>query len=528
MLLAELTQTSRRVTTASGRLEKAGILAELLRRLQPDEVEIAVAYLSGRLRQGRVGIGAAALHAVTAGSVEPRLTLTEVDETLTRIAGTSGPGSASSRTGFLEGLFARATAEESDFLARLLLGELRQGALAGLMEDAIARASSIPISEIRRALFFSGSLESVARAVLVEGRAGLAGFRADVFRPLAPMLAQPAENLDESLHALGEAALEYKLDGARIQIHRLGDDVRVYSRSLHDVTAAVPEIAEAARSLPARELILVGEAIALRPDGTPHPFQVTMSRFGRRLDVERSRVDLPLRAVLFDALRVDGQDLHDLPARTRFEALRAAAGTLAVPQRVTADLGVAEAFFDEALRAGHEGVMMKGLDSRYEAGRRGGSWLKLKPAHTLDLVVLAAEWGHGRRAGRLSNIHLGARDPVSGSYVMLGKTFKGMTDEMLEWQTRRFRRIETHTDEHTVFLRPEIVVEVAFNDVQESPHYPAGLALRFARVKRYREDKRPDEADTLDRVRALAAAGLKRRAPSARARAAEGAPEAAR
>jgi DNA ligase 1 len=514
MLLADLTETSRRVASSSGRLEKIGLLADLLRRLEREEIEIAVAYLSGRLRHGRIGVGAAALHAAAARRPGPErsgITLREVDGALTRLAGISGPGSAAGRAALLGELFARATPEESDFLERLVLGELRQGALGGIMEEAVARAASVPVSEIRRALFFSGSLETVARAALTRGSAGLSEFRADLFRPLAPMLAQPAQDLEGSLGTLGEAALEYKLDGARIQIHRLGEDVRVYSRRLHDVTGAVPEIVEAVRALPSREMILDGEAIALRPEGTPHPFQVTMSRFGRRLDVERSRAELPLRAFLFDALRVEGQDLHDLPARERFAALRSIAEPLAVPQRVTAETAEAEAFFDQALRMGHEGIMMKGLDSVYEAGRRGGSWLKLKPAHTLDLVVLAAEWGHGRRAGWLSNLHLGARDPGSGSYVMLGKTFKGMTDEMLAWQTRRFREIEIGADGHTVFVRPEVVVEVAFNDVQESPHYPAGLALRFARVKRYRGDKTPAEADTLDRVRALAHPGSKRR-----------------
>ena len=514
--LAEVVETSARVGASSGRLAKIGLLADLLRRAEGDEIEIAVAFLAGRLRQGRVGIGGAALQAAAGGgSPEPVLTLSEVDEALSRFLEISGRGSAAERAALLSSLFARATREESGVLARLLVGELRQGALGGLMEEAVARASGIPVAEIRRAHFFSGSLEAVARAALTEGPAGLAGFRADLFRPLAPMLAQPAEDLEESLHAMGEAALEYKLDGARIQIHRLGDDVRVYSRRLHDVTEAVPEIVEAARALPGREMILDGEAIALRPDGTPHPFQVTMSRFGRRLDVARSRETLPLRAFVFDAIRLDGQDLHDLPARERFRALRAAAGALAVPQRVTSDPGEAEAFYDEAMRSGHEGIMMKGMESRYEAGRRGGSWLKLKPAHTLDLVVLAAEWGHGRRAGTLSNIHLGARDPVSGSYVMLGKTFKGMTDETLAWQTRRFREIETDTDGYVVHVRPEVVVEVAFNDVQESSQYPAGLALRFARVKRYRPDKTPLEADTLDRVRSLAPPGSKRLASPA-------------
>ncbi|HET9251723.1 MAG TPA: ATP-dependent DNA ligase [Candidatus Eisenbacteria bacterium] len=526
MLLGELVATSARVGASSRRLEKIGLLSELLRRAEADEIEIAVAFLAGRLRQGRIGIGGAALQSAAGGaSREPVLTLSEVDETMSRFLALSGRGSVSARSSLLSSLFSRATREESDFLARLLVGEVRQGALGGLMEEAVARASGIPVAEIRRAHFFAGSLETVARAALTEGRAGLSGFRADLFRPLAPMLAQPGGDLDESLRSLGEAALEYKLDGARIQIHRLGDDVRVYSRRLHDVTPAVPEIVEVARALPAREMILDGEAIALRPDGTPHPFQVTMSRFGRRLDVARSRETLPLRAFLFDAIRLDGQDLHDLPARERFRALRSVAEGLAVPQRVTSDPAEAEAFFDEALRAGHEGVMMKGLDSRYEAGRRGGGWLKMKPAHTLDLVVLAAEWGHGRRTGWLSNLHLGARDPGSGSYVMLGKTFKGMTDEMLEWQTRRFREIETDTDGTTVHVRPEVVVEVAFNDVQASPQYPAGIALRFARVKRYRPDKTPAEADTLDRVLALAHPGTKRRAGSAeRAAAGEAAP----
>ena len=524
--LADLVATSARVGASSGRLEKIAALADRLRRADGEEVEIAVAFLSGRLRQGRVGIGGAGVQsAAGGGSGEPVLTLSEVDATMSRFLAISGRGSAAARAALLSSLFARATREESDFLARLFLGELRQGALSGLMEDAVARASEIPVAEIRRAHFFSGSLEPVARAALTEGSSGLAGFRADLFRPLAPMLAQPAHDLEECLQSLGEAALEYKLDGARIQIHRLGDDVRVYSRRLHDVTAAVPEIVEAARTLPAREMILDGEAIALRPDGTPHPFQVTMSRFGRRLDVARQRVALPLRAFLFDAIRLDGQDLHDLPARERFRALRSVAEALAVPQRVTSNPKEAETFYDEALRAGHEGIMMKGTDSRYEAGRRGGSWLKLKPAHTLDLVVLAAEWGHGRRAGTLSNLHLGARDPASGSYVMLGKTFKGMTDEMLAWQTRRFREIETGTDGYTVHVRPEVVVEVAFNDVQESSQYPAGLALRFARVKRYRPDKTPDQADTLDRVRALAPPGSKHHAgPAERAGTWEAAP----
>jgi DNA ligase-1 len=435
------------------------------------------------------------------------LTLQAVDESLEKIAAISGKGSASERQRLLTVLFAAATAPEQDFLARLIAGELRQGALAGIMEEGLARATEIPIAEIRRAMMLSGDPEAVARAVLHEGRAALARFRVELFRPVQPMLAQPADDLDQALERLGEAALEYKLDGARVQLHKSGGDVRVFTRRLNDVTAAVPELVATARALPARELILDGEAIALRPDGRPLPFQVTMRRFGRRMDVERLQAELPLHTYFFDILRRDGTDLFDVPAEERFRALAEAAPGRTVPRRVTADPAAAAAFLEEALLSGHEGLMAKALAAPYEAGRRGFSWLKVKAAHTLDLVVLAAEWGHGRRAGRLSNIHLGARDPVSGGFVMLGKTFKGMTDAMLEWQTERFQELAVATDGHTVHLRPELVVEVAFNDVQESPHYPAGLALRFARVKRYRPDKAPEQADTIETVRAIHARG---------------------
>ncbi|HKQ61662.1 MAG TPA: ATP-dependent DNA ligase, partial [Candidatus Polarisedimenticolaceae bacterium] len=361
----------------------------------------------------------------------------------------------------------------------------------------------VPLDELRRALLLAGDLKAVASAALVEGRAGLGRFRLELLRPLQPMLAQPAEDLHEALGRLSEAGLEYKLDGARVQLHRSGDEVRVFSRGLNDVTAAVPELVETARGLPAGQFVLDGEVLVLDPAGRPLPFQVTMRRFGRKLDVERIRAQLPLSPFFFDLMHLDGRDLLEQPAAERWALLHQLAGEATVPRRVTADPGVAAAFYDAALAAGHEGILAKSLGAGYEAGSRGFSWLKIKRAHTLDLVVLAAEWGSGRRRGWLSNIHLGARDPRTAGFVMLGKTFKGMTDAMLAWQTVRFQELELSRDAWTVYLRPEQVVEVAFSDVQESPQYPAGLALRFARVKRYRDDKRAAEADTLDTVRAL-------------------------
>jgi DNA ligase-1 len=509
MLLADLVRTSEQVASVSRRTEKIAALAECLRRLRRDEAAIGVAYLSGRLPQGRIGVGGAVLGraAHVPHAAEASLTLEQVDAALTRIAALSGPGSSGARQEGLASLFQSATDAEASFLIRLLVGELRQGALGGVMEEAVAKASGLPADAIRRAAMVAGSLDPVAIQALAGD--GLDSFRVGLFRPLSPMLAQPADDLDDALQSMGEAALEWKLDGARVQVHKSGDDVRVYSRRLHDVTGSVPDLVLAVRGLKARDLILDGEALALRPDGMPHPFQVTMGRFGTKLDVERSRRERPLTPYFFDLLRLDGDDLHDAPARDRFRALREAAPSLAVPQRITSDPAEADAFFEEALRRGHEGVMMKDPEGRYEAGRRGAGWLKLKPAHTLDLVVLAAEWGHGRRKGRLSNLHLGARDPGTGGFVMLGKTFKGMTDAMLDWQTRRFQELALGTDGHVVHVRPEQVVEVAFNDVQESPHYPGGLALRFARVKRYREDKRADEADTIETVRAIARAEVR-------------------
>src|SRR6185436_10616243 len=406
----------------------------------------------------------------------------------------------------------RATGDEQEFLIRLLVGELRQGALEGVMVDAVAAAAVVPVDQIRRAAMYAKNLGAVARAALTEGVEALAQFQLEPLSPIAPMLAQTAADVGEALEQLGgDLAFEWKMDGARIQLHKVGDSVRIYTRSSNEVTAAVPEIVETAQRLPAREMILDGEAIAFTAAGRPQPFQVTMRRFGRKLDVEKLRGELPMQAFFFDCLHFEGETLIGRPARERFAALeRAVPPELVIPRLITDRAEAAQKFYDAALAAGHEGLMAKSLEAPYEAGNRGASWLKIKRAHTLDLVVLAAEWGHGRRKGWLSNLHLGALDPATGRYVMLGKTFKGLTDAMLEWQTRELLAREQSRDEWTVHVRPELVVEIAFNDLQESPQYPGGLALRFARVKGYRPDKGAEAADTIDTVRALYEAQLAR------------------
>jgi DNA ligase-1 len=506
MLLTELVTTSARAGATASRLEKRTHLVELLQRVRGDEIEIAVAYLSGRLRQGRIGLGGATIGAAlqAAPALEPTLMLDQVDRAFSDIARLQGAGSAAARRERLGALFARATREEQTFLARLITGELRQGALEGAMIEAIADAAAVPARDVRRAVMVAGDLPQVAQAALTEGLGGLSRFALQLLQPVSPMLAQTADDVDGALAQLGRAGWEYKLDGARVQVHKQDGDVRVYTRKLNDVTEAVPEVVEVTRRLPARGLILDGEAIALRPDRSPQPFQVTMRRFGRRLDVAALRETLPLSVFFFDCLHAEGEDLIDQPAAVRFSALESSVPAfLRIPRRVTGEPAEAEAFLDEALRHGHEGLMAKALEAPYEAGNRGSSWLKLKPAHTLDLVVLAAEWGHGRRQGWLSNLHLGARDPEGGGFVMLGKTFKGMTDALLAWQTEALQQLALGSDGYAVHVRPELVVEVAFNDVQESPHYPGGLALRFARVKRYRPDKTAAEADTIDTVRGL-------------------------
>jgi DNA ligase-1 len=505
VLLEEIARTSGAVAEASARLRKIELLAACLRRLRPEEVPVAVAYLSGVLPQGTIGVGRASLRDIPPpASSPPTLELLEVHAALARIKGATGPGAQALRRKELAELFGRATHHERQFLIGLLQGELRQGALEGVMVEAVARSAEVPASEVRRALMVAGDLGVVAAAAIAEGRKGLARFRLSVLRPVQPMLAQTADDLHGALARIRPAAVEWKLDGARIQVHRLGDEVRAFTRRLADVTERIPEIVEAVRGLPVEAVVLDGEAIALQPSGRPHPFQLTMSRFGSRLQVEQQRDALPLSPVFFDCLHLDGDDLIDRPTGERFAALaERIPETLRVPRVVASGIEEAEPLLEAALERGHEGVMVKALDAPYEAGRRGAGWLKVKRAHTLDLGVLAAEWGHGRRRGWLSNLHLGAREADTGAFVMLGKTFKGMTDEMLAWQTEHLLRLEIRRDDYTVYVRPELVVEVAFDGVQASRRYPGGLALRFARVKGYRPDKRPEEADTIDTVRAI-------------------------
>jgi DNA ligase-1 len=507
MQLARLVDVSRQVAATRSRLKKRALLSQGLREAGSAEVEVVVSYLAGVLPQGRIGLGwklvsAIAAQASAAADATP-VSVAEVDAAFQRLAETTGSGSQQARRELLSGLFSRASAAEREFLVRLILGELRQGALEGMLVDAIAEASELPQEAVRRAVMLAGAPAKVAAAALGKGRAGLAQFRLQLLSPVQPMLAQPAADMDDVMSALGEAALEYKLDGARVQIHKLGDQVRIFTRRLNDVTESLPEIAAAVSAIPAEALILDGEVLALRDDGRPQPFQITMRRFGRRIDVDELRDSLPLSAFLFDCLHLDGEDLIDAPCQSRFERLAGVAvPELLIPRLVTADGAAADAFLLQALGQGHEGVMAKSLTSPYAAGGRGSAWLKVKQAHTLDLVILAAEWGSGRRRGWLSNLHLGARDPAGG-WVMLGKTFKGLTDDMLEWQTGRLLELELGREGHVVHLRPEVVVEIAFNDVQTSTQYPGGMALRFARVKRFRSDKRAEDADTVETVRQM-------------------------
>jgi DNA ligase-1 len=504
VLLDEIARASADVAAASARLAKVARLAECLGRAAPAEVRVAVAYLSGELPRGTIGVGWALLRELPAAAPPPPvLELLEVDAALSRIAAIAGKGSQAARRQELSALFAQATESEQRFLTGLLLGELRQGALEGVMVDAVARAAGVPPAGVRRAAMLAGDLPEVAAAAIADGGDGLARFRLTLLRPLKPMLAQTADDLAAALERTLPAGVEWKLDGARIQVHRLGTEIRAFTRNLADVTERVPEVVEAIDSLEVDSIVLDGEAIALREDGRPHPFQVTMSRFGSRLSVEELRRSVPLSCFFFDCLHLDGDDLVDRPAHERLAALeRGVPESLRVPRVETEDEKAAQSFLDDTLARGHEGVMVKALDALYESGRRGAGWLKVKPAHALDLVVLAAEWGHGRRQGKLSNLHLGARD-TAGGFVMLGKTFKGMTDEMLAWQTEHLLGLETHRDRHTVHVRPELVVEVAFDGVQTSPRYPGGMALRFARVKGYRPDKGPGDADTVETVRAI-------------------------
>jgi DNA ligase-1 len=504
-LFSELVRVSSQVAATPSRLGKIREIADFLKRLAPDEVEVAIPYLSGDIRQGKLSLGYATLQSAAGPPLAaPTLTLRDVDTAFGELKQVKGKGAAGRRSALLRELFNRATAEEQDFLVRLIVGELRQGALEGVMLEAVAAAAALPPAQVRRAATFAGGIAPAAVAALAGGASALQRFAVQLMQPVLPMLAQTAEDAPAAVAALGCALVEWKLDGARVQVHKAGDEVRVYTRNLNDVTSRVPEIVEAVRGARAHSLILDGEAIALRPDGRPHTFQVTMSRFGSRQDAQALRSERPLSVFFFDCLLRDDAPLMDQALRARREALAGALPSqMVTPSIVTADGAEAERFYQEALNHGHEGVMAKALDAPYEAGRRGSGWLKVKRARTLDLVVLAAEWGHGRRRGWLSNLHLGARDPASGGFVMLGKTFKGLTDEMLEWQTREFLKREVGRDEWTVRLKPELVVEIAFNDLQESSQYPGGMALRFARVKGYRPDKRPEDADTIDTVRRI-------------------------
>ena len=509
-LLAELVQASQRVGATAARRGKVSELSALLKLLRPEEIDLGVHYLSGEIPQGKIGIGYAAVRLAASSSPAELATLSiaEVDDKLAELAGLRGSGSAARRAAALQQLFARATASEQQFLLRLLIGELRQGALAGVMVDAIAAAAELPVAAVRRAAMYSKSLGAVAVAALREGVEALGKFQLELFSPISPMLAQTAVDVAEALQEIrGEAAFEWKMDGARIQVHKRGLEVRIYTRSLNEITAAIPEIAELARTFAEHTLVLDGEAIAFDASGRPHPFQVTMRRFGRKLNVETARSALPIEAFFFDCLRFGADSIATCTTQERFLALsKAVPASRLIPRLITDLEPAARAFYEAAIAAGHEGVMAKALDAPYEAGNRGASWLKIKRVHTLDLVVLGAEWGNGRRTGKLSNLHLGALDPATGEYIMLGKTFKGLTDAMLTWQTREFLAREDHRDLGTVYIRPELVVEIAFSDLQASSRYPGGLALRLARVKRYRDDKSVEDADTMESVRKVYAA----------------------
>jgi ATP-dependent DNA ligase I len=541
VLLNEIAQVSAAVARVSGRRAKIELIAGLLARAEADEIPLAVAFLSGELRQRQIGVGYAALsdlfdsRTVAAGPEPPadsaagQLTVGQTDQAFAAIGQTTGAGSQAERRRLLAALFARATGAERSFLTQLVAGELRQGALEGVMIEAVAQAAEVPAAEVRRALLVGGSLSAVARAALggtadplgpaqagsLDALAALRSFTLRVGRPLRPMLAAAAPSIEAAMEKVAPAGVEWKIDGIRVQVHKEAEQVTVFTRTLDDITARVPEIVEAVRALPARAVVLDGEAVALFPDGRPRPFQVTASRAGTQAEASALRGDVPLTPFFFDLLHLDGTDLIDTPAAQRHAALAGLLpAALVIPRTRAAEPAAAQAFFADAVARGHEGVVLKSLDAPYAAGRRGSEWIKVKPRHTLDLVVLAAEWGHGRRRGWLSNLHLGARDPVTGDLVMLGKTFKGLTDQMLGWQTTRLLELavpgspappEDLADARGVVrVRPELVVEIAFDGVQVSRRYPGGLALRFARVIRYRPDKKAAEADTIDAVRAVA------------------------
>jgi DNA ligase 1 len=496
-LLADVVDASRAVADTRSRSQKTKSLAELLKRLDPGEVPIAVGFLSGVPRQGRIGVGYATVYGVECEpAAEPSLEITDLDRAISELHDATGSGSAARRREILTGVLGRATEQEADFVRRLLTGDLRQGALAGLMADAIAKAAAIPAPIVRRALMLSGDLTHTAEVALANGEEGLGEIGFELFRPILPMLASTAASVDEAVASFETASVEWKLDGIRIQIHRQGDEVRIYTRNLNDITASLPGIVEAVRRLPVEQAVLDGEALWMDESG-PASFQQTVSE----IDSEASPEGIV--TFLFDLLHVDGDDLLDTPLRDRAARLEQIAPHLKIKAIITNDAREGRRVLDESLQAGHEGVVVKDAQSLYAAGRRGKAWRKVKPVRTYDLVVLGAEWGHGRRQGWLSNLHLGARDAATGDFVMVGKCFKGLTDQLLEWQTKELLEREVERRGIAVLVRPELVVEIAIDGVQSSTRYPGGVALRFARVKRYRPDKDPGEADTIAELRAL-------------------------
>lgn len=500
--MSRIVETSRNVAKTRSRKAKIAELSTLIGDAEPTEIEAVVSWLSGELPQGRIGVGWRTLAQVDAVPADASTwSVVEVNAALSELASISGAGSSARRTELLTALFARSTSAERQFLTGLVTGELRQGALEGIMVDAVAAASQLPLAPVRRAFMLTGKLTTTAIAAVTGGVEALEAFRLEVGRPIRPMLASPAESLGAAWEQLaGDVTVEYKLDGARIQVHRRGTEVHIFTRTLREITTSVPELVELILALPCDSVVLDGETLALEDSGRPRPFQETMSRFG----ADRAH-ELLLAPYFFDCLHLDGADLLDAPLERRLSALDQAAPNHRIPSIVRPDVDETAAHFEAALEDGHEGVMLKALSAPYAAGRRGKSWQKVKPAHTLDLVVLGAEWGYGRRTGYLSNLHLGARDPDGGEPIMVGKTFKGLTDVLLQWQTEEFPKHERGRDDHAVYLRPDLVVEIELDGVQTSPRYPGGVALRFARVLRYRPDKDHATADTIDAVRALLA-----------------------
>ena len=501
MQFATLAHASRDVAATSRRSQKSAILAVVLADLAPDEVAPAVGMLVGAVRQGRIGVGWAQLRDLDVDAApNPSLTIGDVDTAIDGLASMSGPGSTAARRGRLRAVWAAATEGEQRFLWQVLGGELRQGALEGVMVEAVAKAAGVPVTRVRRAAMLGGDLGAAASAALVGGVCALDDITLTPLRPVLPMLAGSASDAAEATRLAGTASVEWKLDGARVQVHRAAGEVRIFTRNLNDVTDRLDDVVAVVRAFPGGDLVLDGEVLGVDDAGAPRRFQDTIGDFSAG---GASRRAVGLGAFFFDVLFAGAASVVDEPLVVRRQLLdEIVPERHRIPSQVTDDAAVAGQVLDEAIAAGHEGIMVKAIDSVYDAGRRGGSWRKVKPVHTFDLVVLAAEWGHGRRTGWLSNLHLGARDPAGG-FVMVGKTFKGLTDELLRFQTERFQEIEERRDEHTVFVRPEMVVEVAVDGVQRSPRYPGGVALRFARVRRYRPDKRPDEADTIADVQTL-------------------------